>query len=173
MNVSYPKPVIGFAAYSGTGKTTLLTRLLPLLRQKGLRVAVIKHAHHQFDIDQPGKDSYELRKAGASPVLISSNQRMALMMDYEETKEPDLDELINYINPDKVDLVLVEGFKHWPIAKIELHRPITEKPLLFPDDRNIIAIAHDAVIEQVINIPQLDLNNPDEIAEFILAFTKQ
>ncbi|MCW8853685.1 MAG: molybdopterin-guanine dinucleotide biosynthesis protein B [Gammaproteobacteria bacterium] len=173
MNISYPKPVIGFAAYSGTGKTTLLTQLIPVLKQKGLRVAVIKHAHHDFDIDQPGKDSYELRKAGASPMLISSSQRIALMIDKEEEKEPELDELINYINPDTVDIILVEGFKHWPMPKIELHRPATGKALIFPDDANIIAIAHDDDIEHEINIPRLDINNPVEIAEFLIKFIKQ
>ena len=173
MSISYPKPVIGFAAYSGTGKTTLLTKLIPVLKQKGLRVAVIKHAHHAFDIDQPGKDSYELRKAGASPMLISSSQRIALMIDKAEEKEPELDELINYINPDTVDIILVEGFKHWPMPKIELHRPANGKPLIFPDDNNIIAIAHDDDINQETNIPRLDINNPVEIAEFLIEFTKQ
>ena len=173
MNISYPKPVIGFAAYSGTGKTTLLTQLIPVLKQKGLRVAVIKHAHHAFDIDQPGKDSYELRKAGASPMLISSSQHIALMIDKEEEKEPELDELINYINPDTVDIILVEGFKHWPMPKIELHRPANGKPLIFPDDANIIAIAHDDDIKHEINIPRLDINNPVEIADFLIQFIQQ
>ena len=173
MNIDYPKPVIGFAAFSGTGKTTLLTQLIPLLKQKGQRVAVIKHAHHDFDIDQPGKDSYELRKAGASPMLISSSQRIALMIDHEEAREPELNELINFINPDKVDVILVEGFKHWPITKIELHRPDTGKPLMFPDDDRIIAIAHDGVISQQPGIPQLDINNPEEIAEFLFNLIKQ
>ena len=173
MSINYPKPVIGFAAYSGTGKTTLLTHIIPLLKAQGLHVAVIKHAHHPFDIDQPGKDSYELRKAGASPMLISSDQRMALMIDNEETREPDLEELMNYINPDKVDLILVEGFKHWPIPKIELHRPATGKPLIFPDDSHIIAIAHDGEISAETRIPQLDLNNPADIAAFLLDFIKQ
>ena len=171
--MSYAKPVIGFAAYSGTGKTTLLTQLIPVLKQKGLRVAVIKHAHHAFDIDQPGKDSYELRKAGASPMLISSSQRIALMIDKAEEKEPELDELINYINPDTVDIILVEGFKHWPMPKIELHRPSAGKPLLFPDDNNIIAIAHDDDIDNATDIPRLDINKPAEIADFILKFTQQ
>lgn len=173
MNINYAKPVIGFAAFSGTGKTTLLRQLIPVLKQKGLRVAVIKHAHHDFDIDQPGKDSYELRKAGACPMLISSSQRMALMIDKETDKEPELDELINYINPDTVDMILVEGFKHWPMPKIELHRPATGKALIFPDDKNIIAIAHDDELNQQTDIPRLDINNPVEIAEFLIEFTKQ
>lgn len=173
MSINYPKPVIGFAAFSGTGKTTLLAQLIPVLRKNGLRVAVIKHAHHQFDIDQPGKDSYELRKAGASPMLISSSQRMALMIDYEEEKEPDLEELINYINPDNVDVILVEGFKHWNMPKIELHRPATDKPLIFPDDNNIVAIAHDGELSQQTELPRLDINKPDEVADFLFEFIKQ
>ncbi|MDH5473569.1 MAG: molybdopterin-guanine dinucleotide biosynthesis protein B [Gammaproteobacteria bacterium] len=170
MTINYPKPVIGFAAYSGTGKTTLLTQLIPILRDKGLRVAVIKHAHHDFDIDQPGKDSYQLRKAGASPMLISSSRRMALMIDKEDEKEPELAELIHYIHADTIDLILVEGFKHESIAKIELHRPATGKPLLFPDDDNIIAIAHDDIINSASPIPRLDINNPVEIADFLFTF---
>ena len=173
MNIDYPKPVIGFAAYSGTGKTTLLQQLIPLLKQKGLRTGVIKHAHHDFDIDQPGKDSYQLRQAGASPMLISSSKRMALMIDYEIEKEPELDVLINTINPDTVDIILVEGFKHWDIPKIELHRPATGKPLLFPGDSHIIAIAHDGDIEHTIELPQLDINKVSEIAEFLFNFIQQ
>lgn len=171
--INYAKPVIGFAAWSGTGKTTLLRQLIPLLKLKGLRIAVIKHAHHDFDIDQPGKDSYELRQAGACPMLISSDQRMALMIDHAEPGEPDLEELINYINPDKVDAILVEGFKHWDMPKIELHRSATGKALLFPEDRNIIAIAHDGNIDQHTDLPRLDLNNTSEIAEFLFNFITQ
>lgn len=170
MSISYKKPLLGFAAFSGTGKTTLLLKLLPLLKAKNLRVAVIKHAHHKFDVDKPGKDSYELRKAGATPMLISSSRRIAIMIDKEEEKEPDLEDLLTYINPEKVDLVLVEGFKQWPFPKIELHRQSTGKPLLFPEDNNIIAIAHDEIIKSKPDIPALDINNPEQIAEFILQF---
>ena len=166
--ISFPRPVLGFAAYSGTGKTTLLVQLLPLLREKGLRIAMIKHAHHKFDADKPGKDSYELRKSGASPMLISSSRRIALMIDKEEEEEPDLQDLLGYINPDKVDLVLVEGFKQWPFPKIELHRAEVGKPLIFPGDSNIIAIAHDGKIETQTEIPVLDINNPGQIADFVL-----
>jgi len=173
VNIDYPKPVIGFAAYSGTGKTTLLQQLIPLLKQKGLRTGVIKHAHHDFDIDQPGKDSYQLRQAGASPMLISSSKRMALMIDYEIEKEPELDVLINTINPDTVDIILVEGFKHWDIPKIELHRPATGKPLLFPADSHIIAIAHDGDISHATELPQLDINKAGDIAEFLFNFIQQ
>ncbi|MCW9013193.1 MAG: molybdopterin-guanine dinucleotide biosynthesis protein B [Gammaproteobacteria bacterium] len=172
-NITFPRPVLGFAAFSGTGKTTLLVQLLPVLREQGLRIAMIKHAHHKFDVDKPGKDSYELRKAGASPMLISSSRRIAIMIDKEEEQEPDLQDLLSYINPDKVDLVLVEGFKQWPFPKIELHRPATGKPLLFPDDNNIIAIAYDDKINITPDIPVLDINNPQQIAEFVVAQTKR
>lgn len=168
--ITYPKPVLGFAAYSGTGKTTLLIKLLPLLRQHGLRIAMIKHAHHKFDVDKPGKDSYELRQAGASPMLISSSRRIALMIDKPEESEPDLQDLLGYINPDNIDLVLVEGFKQWPFPKIELHRPALGKPLIFPDDDNIIAIAYDAEPDRTATIPQLDINNTEQIAEFVLNY---
>jgi molybdopterin-guanine dinucleotide biosynthesis protein MobB len=168
--VNYPRPVLGFAAYSGTGKTTLLIKLLPLLRQHGLRIAMIKHAHHKFDVDKPGKDSFELRQAGASPMLISSSRRIALMIDKAEESEPDLQDLLGYIKPDNIDLVLVEGFKQWPFAKIELHRPALGKPLIFPDDDNIIAIAHDAELDRATAIPQLDINNIEQIAEFVLNY---
>lgn len=125
----FPKPVLGFAAYSGTGKTTLLVKLLPLMKLQGLRVAMIKHTHHDFDIDTPGKDSYELRKAGADQVMVASDRRMALMTEYENVSEPDLVDLVNKLDLDKADLVMVEGFRHLPFAKIELHRPATGKPL--------------------------------------------
>ena len=171
--IEFPKPVLGFAAYSGTGKTTLLVKLLPVLREKGLRIAMIKHAHHKFDVDKPGKDSYELRKAGASPMLITSSRRIAIMIDKEEESDPDLQDLLGYINPDKVDLVLVEGFKQWPLPKIELHRPSVGKPLIFPDDNNIIAIAHDETLNIEPTIPVLDINNVEQIAEFVLNYIQR
>ena len=105
------KPVLGFAAYSGTGKTTLLINIIPLLKQEGYKIAVIKHAHHTFDIDSPKKDSYELRKAGANHMLITSNQRWALMVENNETKEPNVEEYIEKLNDEDIDLILVEGFK--------------------------------------------------------------
>jgi len=172
MSISYAKPLLGFAAFSGTGKTTLLLKLIPILKAKNLRIAVIKHAHHKFDVDKPGKDSYELRKAGATPMLISSSRRIAIMIDKEEEKEPDLEDLLSYISPEKVDLVLVEGFKQWPFPKIELHRPGTGKPLLFPDDKNIIAIAHDETLNIQPEIPVMDINNTEQIAEFVLQFAQ-
>jgi molybdopterin-guanine dinucleotide biosynthesis protein MobB len=171
--IRFARTVLGFAAFSGTGKTTLLVKLLPLLKSAGLRIAMIKHAHHKFDVDKPGKDSYELRKAGASPMLISSSRRIALMIDKEQETEPDLQELLDYINPNKVDLVLVEGFKQWPFPKIELHRPSLGKPLIFPDDRNIIAIAHDAELDIDTDMPVMDINNPQQIADFVLNYVNR
>ncbi len=168
--VSSPVPMIGFAAFSGTGKTTLLRQLIPELRARGLEMAVIKHAHHNFDIDVPGKDSYEIRQAGAQQVLVSSSRLMALMETQPpELEEPRLAELIPRLNSNALDLILVEGFKHENIAKIELHRPSLGKPLLYLEDSNIIAIASDQVIDNV-TIDQLDLNKVDKIADFIQHF---
>ena len=157
-------PVLGFAAYSGTGKTTLLVKLIPLLKQQGLRLAMIKHAHHDFDIDKPGKDSFELRKAGADQMLIASDKRVALI---EETnQEPSLLDLVNRLDLKNVDLVLVEGFRHVPFTKIELHRPALNKDLIFPDDKNIIAVASDEKVETGA-LPLINLNQLDEISGFI------
>lgn len=171
--IQFAKPILGFAAFSGTGKTTLLVKLLPILRAQGLKIAMIKHAHHKFDVDKPGKDSYELRKAGASPMLISSSRRIAIMIDKAEETEPDLQDLLGYIKPNDIDLVLIEGFKQWPFPKIELYRPDVGKPLMFPDDKNIIAIAHDGELPTAASIPVMDINQPEQIAQFILQFIKQ
>ena len=162
--LTFDVPVLGFAAYSGTGKTTLLVKLIPLLKQQGLRLAMIKHAHHDFDIDKPGKDSYELRKAGADTMLIASDKRVALI---EETNhESDLIELVNRLDLKKIDLVLVEGFRHVPFTKIELHRPALQKDLIFPNDSNIIAVVSDEKIETG-TLPLLNLNQLVEIVGFI------
>lgn len=162
----FPKPVLGFAAYSGTGKTTLLVKLLPLMKLQGLRVAMIKQTHHDFDIDKPGKDSFELRKAGADQVLLASDKRCALMTEYEERVEPDLISLVHKLDLENIDLIMVEGFKHLPFAKIELHRAVTGKKLLYPEDHSIIAIASDANMETG-GLPLLDINVPEEVAGFI------
>jgi len=172
-NIHFEKPLLGFAAFSGTGKTTLLIQLIPVLKQRGLRVAVIKHAHHNFDVDKPGKDSYELRRAGAAPMLISSSRRTVIMIDNEVETEPELQHLLSHIPADSVDMVLVEGFKQWPFAKIELHREATGKPLIYPDDANIIAIAHDHGESKPLpntDLPQLDINNIEAIADFVMQF---
>lgn len=166
---SLPIPVLGFAAFSGTGKTTLLTRVIPLLRQQGLRVGMVKHAHHDFDIDQPGKDSWELRKAGAEQMLIASGQRWALMVEEPRDGDPDLVQTLNRLETDRLDLVLVEGFKREAFPKVELHRPSTGRPLIYPDDASVIAFASDAPPPADLTLPYLDLNDPPAIAAFILA----
>ena len=165
----FETPVLGFSAYSGTGKTTLLRKLIPLLKEEGVRVAVIKHAHHDFDIDTPGKDSYELRKAGADQVLIASDRRRALIAESVPARDPELTELVDTIDVSDVDLILVEGFRHLPFSKIELHRPSLDKPLIFQEDSSIIAIATDEPVEAG-ELTQLDINNPGQIVAFITAW---
>ncbi|MES9957525.1 MAG: molybdopterin-guanine dinucleotide biosynthesis protein MobB [Sedimenticola sp.] len=160
-------PVLGFAAYSGTGKTTLLKQLLPLLRGRGLRVGMIKHAHHDFEIDTPGKDSYELRKAGASEMLIASGKRWALMVDTDGEGDPVLQEMLDRLDQSKLDLVLVEGFKHEAFPKIELHRPALGKPLIFPGDPDVIAVASDGELACTTELPRLDINDIASIADFV------
>jgi len=164
-------PLLGFVAFSGTGKTTLLKQLIPLLKTRGLRLALIKHTHHTFDVDTPGKDSYELRQAGAEQVMVASRRRWALMVETPlQTEDPRLEILLPHLNTDALDLVLVEGFKHAAIPKIELHRPSLNHPLLFPEDTNIIAIASDAALSIKTHLPVLDLNNPAAIAGFIMEY---
>ena len=161
------KPVIGFAAYSGTGKTTLLKQIIPLLRGKGVRVGVIKHAHHSFEIDKPGKDSYELRMAGASQMLIASTQREALVVEKETRCEADLNRLLEKLDQDSLDIILVEGFKDEAFAKIELYRGAMGKPPLYPGDANIIAIATDCELPLATHLPVLNINAADQIVDFI------
>lgn len=161
-------PVLGFCAASGTGKTTLLKELLPLLRGRGLRVGVVKHTHHAFEVDRPGKDSYELRKAGASEMLIASGKRWALMADTEMVGDPDLATLLRRLDRDNLDLVLVEGFRHEPFPKIELHRPALDRPLIFPEDPHVIAVACDAPLRRPTDLPILELGNPQSIVSFIV-----
>lgn len=161
------KPVIGFAAYSGAGKTTLLIRLLPLLTARGLRVGMIKHAHHSFDIDQPGKDSYELRQAGACQMLVASARREALMIEKAEAGEPDLEKLIARLDQDALDLILVEGFKNVPFPKIEVFRPSVGRPAIYPGDDSVIAIATDGELPTATGLPVLDINDPEAIAAFV------
>jgi len=166
-----PIPLIGFAAFSGTGKTTLLRQLIPALKTKGLEVAVIKHAHHNFDIDIPGKDSYEIRQAGAQQTLVASSRLMALMeVAHDSLQDPCLADLLPRLDASHLNIILVEGFKHEVIPKIELYRPVLGKPLLHPDDSNIIAIASDEPLAVSTNIDQLNLNEIDAIADYIQHF---
>ncbi|RPH43584.1 MAG: molybdopterin-guanine dinucleotide biosynthesis protein B [Burkholderiales bacterium] len=157
--------VFGFAGYSGTGKTTLIEQLIPRFVARGLRVSLIKHAHHAFDIDKPGKDSYRHREAGAGEVLITSEQRWVLMHELRGEAEPDLATQLSRMSP--CDLVLVEGYKHASIPKLEIHRPATGKPLLHPADADIVAVACDAPVTT--SLPVLDLNDYDAIVAYLVA----
>ncbi len=158
--------VLGFAGWSGAGKTTLVEQLIAGLTARGLRVALIKHAHHGFDVDQPGKDSWRHRQAGAAQVLVVSDARWALMHELRGAPAPTLDEQLALLSP--CDLVLVEGYKAAPIPKIEVHRPALGKPLLYPQDPHIVAVAADAPVSAA--LPLLDLNRPQAVIEFLCTF---
>ena len=156
--------VFGFAGWSGSGKTTLIERVIPEITGRGVRVSVIKHAHHGFDVDKPGKDSWRHREAGAGEILLVSDERWVLMHEMRGAPEPDLDAQLAILSP--CDLVLVEGFKDVPIPKIEIHRPAHGKALLYPDNPAIVAIATDADLSGP--LPCLNLNDPAAVAAFIL-----
>jgi molybdopterin-guanine dinucleotide biosynthesis protein B len=158
--------VIGLAGWSGAGKTTLLTRLIPELARRGVSVSTVKHAHHAFDLDTPGKDSYEHRQAGASEVLISSERRWALMHELRGEPEARLPDLLRRLSP--VELVIVEGFKREPHLKIEVHRAANGKPPLHPGDPTIVAIACDSAFPEA-GRPVVDLDDIAAIAEIVLA----
>jgi len=170
MTYQRPKlPLLGFAAYSGTGKTTLLEALIPKLTAAGLRLGVLKHAHHQFDVDIPGKDSYRLRKAGASQMLVASRNRHVLMTETPDA-EAEFEYLLNRFDAEQLDVILVEGCKNIAFPKIELHRNELGKPWLYPNDSNIIAIAADEMVASA--LPQLNINDLDAMAEFVLSYVK-
>ena len=157
--------VFGLAGWSGRGKTTVMVGLLPELIRRGYSVSTVKHAHHHFDIDRPGKDSYEHRRAGASEVMISSVNRWALMHELRDNNGPPLSHLMEHMSP--VDLLIVEGFKWEPHPKIEIHRPLLGKPLLQPEDENIIAVASDESLHGLC-VPVLPLDDIFCIAEFVI-----
>jgi molybdopterin-guanine dinucleotide biosynthesis adapter protein len=157
--------ILGLAGWSGSGKTTLITALIPELVARGLSVSTIKHAHHEFDIDRPGKDSWQHRQAGAHEVIVASSRRWALMHELRGAPEPSLDELMARMRP--VDLLLVEGFKRHPHPKIEVHRPSIGKPLLYPDDPWVVAIASDEKLAAP--VPLLPLGDAGAVAAFISA----
>lgn len=158
--------VFGIAGYSGSGKTTLLERVLPLLVREGLKVSVVKHAHHEFDVDRPGKDSYRHREAGATEVMITGVKRWVLMHELRGATEPELDDCLARLSP--CDLVLVEGFKMQPIPKLEVHRAAANRPLLYPRDANVVAIATDEPLAT--SLPQLDVDDSHAIAYFIMDY---
>ncbi|MFZ0600910.1 MAG: molybdopterin-guanine dinucleotide biosynthesis protein B [Roseiarcus sp.] len=161
--------VIGFAGWSGAGKTTLIVRLIPELNRRGFSVSTIKHAHHNFDLDQPGKDSYEHRLAGAEEVLVASANRVALMRELRGAPEPTLAELLRLLKP--VDLVLIEGFKRDPLPKIEVFRGANNKPPLYPDDRNIVALITDAA-EPSARLPRASIDDIAAAADLVLAHAR-
>jgi molybdopterin-guanine dinucleotide biosynthesis adapter protein len=158
--------LIGFAGWSGAGKTTLIVRLIPELNRRGLRVSTIKHAHHAFDLDQPGKDSYEHRAAGAEEVLVASANRVALMRELRGAPEPPLAELLRLLKP--VDLVLIEGFKRDPYPKIEIFRLANGKPSLYPNDRRIVALISD-VPDPAAGLPHASIDDIPAAADLVLA----
>jgi molybdopterin-guanine dinucleotide biosynthesis protein B len=158
----------GFAGWSGSGKTTLIEKLIPLFVKRGLRVSLIKHAHHSFDVDYPGKDSYRHRHAGATEVLVTSSRRWVMMHELRGAREPAFEEQIKHFSP--CDLLVVEGYKFAPIPKLEVWRAETGEALLHPNDPHIVAVASDAKVET--KLPLLDLNAHEAIAAFILGHLK-
>lgn len=156
--------VIGIAGYSGSGKTTLIEKLIPVFVKEGLRVSLIKHAHHEFDVDQPGKDSFRHRHAGCTEVLVSSSRRWALMHELRGVAEPKLQEQLKHLSP--CDLVIVEGYKNEPIPKLEVHRREAHAPLLHPEDPHVVAIASDEPLDT--RLPQFGLDDVEGIARFLL-----
>ena len=160
--------VVGFCGYSGSGKTTLVEQLIQRLKQAGQRVSVVKHAHHEFDIDRPGKDSWRHREAGAGEVIIASSRRMAKIREYAADAEPGVHELIAELGD--CDWVLVEGFKHAALPKIEVWRESNGKPAIYPADSHVVAVCTGlpARLPQPTQLPVLDLNDPDAVARFLL-----
>lgn len=158
--------IMGLAGWSGSGKTTLLARAIPLLVARGLRVSTVKHAHHSFDVDQPGKDSHSHRAAGATEVLVGSANRWALVRELRDEAEPRLTELLQKLSP--VDLVIVEGYKREPHPKLEIFRAALRKPLLHPDDPQIVAIAADQPVAAA-RVPVVDLDDIDAIVDLLVA----
>ena len=158
--------IIGLAGWSGSGKTTLIARLLPELVRRGLRVSTMKHAHHGFDVDQPGKDSYRHREAGATEVLVASDKRWALMHELRGDEEPTAAQLMAHMTP--VDLLIVEGFKREGHDKIEIHRRETGKPLLYPEDSHIVAVLSDELLASC-PLPVIDIDDAAAVADFIIA----
>nr|WP_154325522.1 molybdopterin-guanine dinucleotide biosynthesis protein MobB [Pantoea sp. 201603H] len=159
-------PLLAIAARSGTGKTTLLKQLIPVLKARGIRPGVIKHTHHNMDVDTPGKDSYELRKSGADQVMIASQQRWALIVEAPRHEELDLQYLAAQMDASQLDIILVEGFKHEQIAKIALWREEHSSNISELLDKHVIAVASDSELN--VDVPVLDLNNPEQIADFII-----
>lgn len=168
--------VFGFAGWSGSGKTTLIEKIVPQIAARGMKVSLIKHAHHGFDLDRPGKDSYRHREAGCSEVLIMARERWALLHESRGEPEMMLEEALARMSP--CDLVLIEGYKAYSVPKLEVHRVAVGKPLLCPGDENIVGIATDAIASTPLagwseNLPRFDIDNTASIAEFVLNSAKE
>jgi molybdopterin-guanine dinucleotide biosynthesis adapter protein len=158
--------IIGIAGYSGSGKTTLIEKVIPVLVGEGLRVSLIKHAHHEFDVDQPGKDSYRHRHAGCTEVLVSSSDRWALMHELRGAAEPSVQEQLEHLSP--CDLVIIEGYKKEPFPRVEVHRRAGHTPLLYPEDPHVVAVATDEPLDTA--LPQIDVEDPPAVARFIIHY---
>ena len=168
---NFPIPLLGLAAYSGTGKTTLLEQLIPRLIEQGLNIAVVKHSHHDIEMDKPGKDSYRLRKAGACQLLLAGTRRAVLFNEYGQQQDKKLIDQLLLLNIQNLDLVLVEGYRDEPFNKIELHRYALNKPFMFANDASIIAVACDQAVQNC-TLPQLDLNDIEQLTQFVLHHLK-
>jgi molybdopterin-guanine dinucleotide biosynthesis adapter protein len=158
--------IFGFAGWSGSGKTTLVKAVIPALIERGLKISTIKHTHHNFDIDRPGKDSFEHRAAGAHEVVITGAARWALLHENRGEPEPDINAMLSRMSP--VDLVIIEGFKSYAHPKMEVYRPEVGKPIICADDPSVVAVASTMKLD--VTIPQLDLNDVEAIAEFVINF---
>ncbi len=164
-------PIIGFAAFSGTGKTTLLEKVIPLLTERGLRVGLVKASHHRIEPDKPGKDSYRLRRAGTTQLVLSTPGR-AICITEREVDDPLLEDQLSLLDQGRLDLIIVEGFRGSAIPKIELHRTDFDRPFLYPKDSNIIALCWDnCAAGEDIPLPQLDINDPQQVADFVINTT--
>ena len=171
---THKPPLLAFVGFSGSGKTTLLEKVIAQLRQSGIKLALIKHAHHDFDIDIPGKDSYRLRHSGASQVIVASRKRRAHITETPEAgADPDLASCVAELDSHDLDLILVEGFKQAALNKVEVHRKETGHPYLYPEDDNIIALISNEVDNPDVStgqLPLLDINKPDEVVDFIIKY---
>ena len=170
--IHFPVPLLGFSAFSGVGKTTLIEQLIPLLTKQGLNIGMVKHSHHDIEMDKPGKDSYRLRKAGASQLVLAGTHRSILFSEYDQPRDSLLAEQLQLLQTDQLDLVLVEGFRHESFSKIELHRSDLDKPFLYENDASIVALACDKTIEAC-SLPQLNINDVEQIAQFVIDFVER
>jgi len=174
---SFPVPLLGFSAYSGTGKTTLLEQIIPLLVDRGLHVALVKHSHHDIEMDKPGKDSYRLRKAGAAQVILAGTHRSICFHEHKQAHDSELSEQLTLLNTNELDLVLVEGYRDQDFPKIELHRSELNKSFLYPQDNHIIALVCDLTTRHSIkngeiecDLPLFDFDALHLLSEFILKY---